>query len=252
MSMQPGWYPDPFSSGGYVRWWDGQRWGASQSAPAPGPATAAPATAPAPTGWIDPSVPLPLPPPTAPDSGIPGYGAPAYGAPYGAAIATFPLASWGSRAVARIIDSVIVAVLSMPIAITLLWPAISDFVASAPADGSLPSDASMAAFQAQLLGLSLTLSLLSAAITFAYEVPQNVRWGRTLGKRVMGIRIRPLAQDVPLTWAQATIRWGTYTVGVLVAGGFFTLLDYLWPLWDKPWRQALHDKTAKTVVVPAR
>ncbi len=38
--------------------------------------------------------------------------------------------------------------------------------------------------------------------------------------------------------------------GTVIAGGLFLLLDDLWPLWDKPWQQALHDKAAKTVVVP--
>jgi uncharacterized RDD family membrane protein YckC len=248
MSMQPGWYPDPFSSGGYVRWWDGQRWGASQSAPvaepaadpAPGVVPPAPTSAPA-QPWGD-------PPPTPPAP----YGGPAYGAPYAPQVASLPLATWGQRAWAKIIDLVIETALTLPFAMWLLWPAVRDFTDSLPTDGSLPSDEALLAFQTQLLGLSLTLTLVSTAISFVYQVPQNVRWGRTIGKRVLGIRIRPLAADVPLTWIQATIRWGTYAAGVLVAGFLWTLIDYLWPLWDKPWRQALHDKTAKTVVVPSR
>ncbi len=244
MSMQPGWYPDPFSSGGYVRWWDGQRWGASAAAPA----DAAPAAGAASVGsvGVDPLAPVPMPPPRTP--GGPAYGAP-YGAPAGAPVATFPLATWGSRALARILDTLVESVLVAPVLGWLLWPAFGDLLDSVP-DGAAPSQAALDAFQEQLLSISVTLSLVSAAVTFLYEVPQNVLWGRTLGKRAMGLRIRPLAQDAPLSWVQATVRWGTYTVGSLVAGGFFTIIDYLWPLWDKPWRQALHDKTAKTVVVP--
>lgn len=248
--MQPGWYPDPFSSGGYVRWWDGQRWGPSQAAstttadqPATGTATEPPPVPPAP--WGEPAA-------QPPAYGGPAYGAPAYGAPAGQQVATFPLATWGQRAVAKIIDIVIETVLLLPFTVWLLWPAIRDLSDALPADGSLPSDEVMLAFQNEVLGLSLTLTLISTAITFLYEVPQNVRWGRTLGMRVLGIRIRPLAADVPLTWGQATIRWGAYAAGALVAGFLWTLVDYLWPLWDKPWRQALHDKAAKTVVVPTR
>ena len=33
MAMAPGWYQDPFSTTGYVRWWDGERWGASTALP---------------------------------------------------------------------------------------------------------------------------------------------------------------------------------------------------------------------------
>ncbi len=246
--MQPGWYPDPFSSGGYVRWWDGARWGVSQTAPAPAPEsvteTSRPApSAPAPHAWGDPPVPPPAPP---------SYAASAYGAPIDPAAAPFPLATWGQRAVAKIIDLLLQSILVLPFTLWVLWPAVRDFIATIPDDGSLPSDTSIAAFQSQVLALSFTLSLISTAISFVYEVPQNVRWGQTLGMRLLGIRIRPLAGDVPLTWTTATVRWGAYAAGALVAGAFWTLIDYLWPLWDKPWRQALHDKAAKTVVVPSR
>jgi uncharacterized RDD family membrane protein YckC len=240
-SMPAGWYPDPFSTTGYVRWWDGERWGASAPAPVAPPAPAATPVQGS-GAWSTPVAPMPPPP------AYGGYGAPAYGVP----VATFRVATWGSRAIARIIDSLIETVLTLPFAVWLMWPAFRDFIDTLPTDGSTPDESALLAFQTQLFGLSLALSLISAVVTFLYEVPMNVRSGQTLGKRMLGIRIRPLAQDVPLTWAQASIRWGTYTVGAMVAGGLFTLLDYLWPLWDKPWSQALHDKAAKTVVVPTR
>ncbi len=251
MSMQPGWYPDPFSSGGYVRWWDGQRWGPSQTAPADAPAADLAPGAPAPAA---PAPPIAPPPPQwgDPSGAPPAYGGPAYGAPPGQQVAPFPLASWGQRAVAKIIDIVLETLILLPFTVWLLWPAIRDFSDSLPADGSLPSDEVLLQFQTEVLGLSLTLTLISTAITFLYEVPQTALWGRTVGMRILGIRIRPLAADLPLTWTQATIRWGTYAAGALIAGALWTLIDYLWPLWDKPWRQALHDKTAKTVVVPTR
>jgi uncharacterized RDD family membrane protein YckC len=77
-----------------------------------------------------------------------------------------------------------------------------------------------------------------------------VAYGRTVGKRVLGIRIRMLADDRTPDLSTALIRWALFTAGTVIAGGPFLLLDGLWPLWDKPWRQALHDKLAKTVVVP--
>ena len=76
--------------------------------------------------------------------------------------------------------------------------------------------------------------------------------GRTLGKRALGLRIRPLAADVPLTWGQVVVRWGVFEACSIVLGGLPLLLDCLWPLWDKPWRQALHDKTARTVTTKLR
>jgi hypothetical protein len=35
----------------------------------------------------------------------------------------------------------------------------------------------------------------------------------------------------------------------LLSNCYVGLLDPLWCLWDKPYRQCLHDKPAKTVVV---
>ena len=86
---------------------------------------------------------------------------------------------------------------------------------------------------------------------FVYFVPQNVWYGRTIGKRALGIRIRMLAEDRNPRWGEATIRYLVFGIGSAFAGGIFVLVDCLWPLWDKPWAQALHDKAAKTVVVPA-
>jgi uncharacterized RDD family membrane protein YckC len=240
MSMQPGWYPDPFSSGGYVRWWDGERWGQSTAVQTP---ESAPVVGAAPGA-------MPPPPPAPGPYG--SYGAPASGGAPGAPVATFALASWGQRAVARILDSLIESVLMLPFVLWLVWPAFQTFLDSIPADAAAPSAAALEAFQRSLVEQSLMLTLISAAVTFLYEVPQNVRWGRTLGKRALGIRIRPLSADIGLDWRRATVRWGTYTLGAAIFSIFFTVTDYLWPLWDKPWRQALHDKTAKTVVVPLR
>jgi len=237
--MEPGWYPDPFSNGGYIRWWDGQRWGASTSLE-----TSAPTS-------DQPGLPIAMPPP--PPPGRAGFGAPAYpGSTTVDEAANVPLAMWGSRAWAKILDSLIEAIITAPIFLWLLWPPLQRLLDAVPADGSAPTDQAMASFQTDVVGISLTLSIVSALVSFLYEVPQNVIWGRTLGKRVTGIRIRPRAQDTGVTWLQGTIRWATATIGSMAGYGVFTLLDYLWPLWDKPWRQAIHDKTARTVVVSTR
>ena len=126
------------------------------------------------------------------------------------------------------------------------------FIDSVPADGSAPSDAAMTALQGDLLAVSTSVTVISVVVSFLYEVPQNKAWGRTLGKRALGIRIRPLVADVPLGWGQVLARWGTFEVFSIILGGLLLVIDLLWPLWDRPWRQALHDKAARTVVVPTR
>ena len=56
------------------------------------------------------------------------------------------------------------------------------------------------------------------------------------------------------------LRWvGQYGVGILglharssaASAGIYSLLNYLWPLWDDK-KQAIHDKVAKTNVVRIR
>jgi uncharacterized RDD family membrane protein YckC len=149
---------------------------------------------------------------------------------------------------ARIIDALIEGVVGTPFVLWLVWPAYTTFRDSVP-DGAMPTSEAITSFTDSIAAVSLTATLITLAIGFAYQVPQNVLWGRTVGKRVVGLRIRPLLEDRPLTWGQATIRWGTYAIGTALTQGLFGIVDYLWPLWDKPWRQALHDKTARTIVV---
>lgn len=214
MSMAPGWYPDPFSAAGVNRWWDGSQWTSATQAPSV-------------TGR------KPAPP----------YA--------GATVATFPLASWSSRLGAVLIDLLIISIVMLPVYISLLGSAFNEFRMAVPTDGppQVPQ-AAITAFQDKVFNVSPLLSLAFVLVSLVYFVPQNVACGRTVGKRMLGIRIRMLAEDRTPDLPAALIRWALFTAAAVLAGGFFLVPDGLWPLWDKPWQQALHDKLAKTVVVP--
>jgi uncharacterized RDD family membrane protein YckC len=104
-----------------------------------------------------------------------------------------------------------------------------------------------------------------AVLSFAYELPQLVIWGQTLGKRFAGIRVVDAAGDagpaggsrVPA--GRILVRTGIYTVPLalrpvpvlgLIAAVFW-LADCAW-LLERPHRQALHDRAARTAVVVIR
>ena len=73
------------------------------------------------------------------------------------------------------------------------------------------------------------------------------RGGQTVGKRIMKIRVIPVDPTILLTRKIAFRRYLVLIAAAVVPG--LGLLDGLWQLWDKPYRQCLHDKFAKTLVI---
>jgi len=248
MSMQPGWYPDPFSSGGYIRWWDGQRWGQSTLAPAVEAGAVA-----------DPAAPVPFPPPgVAPPPPPPPAFAPTPG-PAGLPLDTegrpVPVASWGSRAIAKILDWMIESFIAAPFVLFVVRDSFLRFwdaVQALPTDTTTVPDSLVRQFTSDVTSQVTAITAVTVVVAFLYTVPQDAIWNRTLGKRLLGIRIRPKDVDGRLGWTRATVRWLVWTGLSLPLGGVLLLLDILWPLWDQPWRQALHDKAAGTVVARSR
>ncbi len=92
------------------------------------------------------------------------------------------------------------------------------------------------------------------AVSFAYEVPQLARWGQTLGKRACRIRVVRRDGAERLGLPTAVIRWlvSGLAPNMPFIGLPLGLLDGLWLLWDRPWRQCLHDKAASTIVIVPR
>ena len=212
--------------------------------------------------------PPPYPPPPYPSAQYPGQGPTGYQAPppgmYGRPPGMYgpppgypvappavapdgqPLAGFGDRLVARLLDGLILggfaAVLFVPLLIIVITMANSVQVDDR---GQLTNGGPVVVV---FLLLYAGWILLILAGTYVYEVELMWRTGQTVGKRVMKIRVIPLPPGAPLTRGASAKRWAVYQiVGAIVP--VFSWVDGLWQLWDKPFQQCLHDKAADTVVV---
>jgi uncharacterized RDD family membrane protein YckC len=244
-SMPAGWYPDPFSSGGYVRWWDGERWGQSTAlepgqAPPPPPSGARrqPGQAQPAYSW------------TTPDQARAAYPTGAQASGDVAFDGTY-LASYGQRVLAFLLDVVIQSVVLVPLIIWLEGPLYADLSAALDANGGQLTQAMFDSLVKQAQQNSLSLTIATLLVTGVYVIPQVALYGRTLGKRAVGLRVRSLAGAGDVTWRQSIIRWSVVAVGWSICS-VLLVVDFLWPLWDKPARQAVHDKGARTIVVKDR
>ena len=156
-----------------------------------------------------------------------------------------PLAEPLDRFVAYILDSLIIsAVLLVPMAGFMFFVA-QRFLDQISRDPYAPPDPS-SFFRLYLIFIAVVL-LLQLAATYYYYVVYQGRTGQTVGKRVMKIQVVRQADGGPIDARAARKRWLTQFPGGLMTG--FQYADSLWLLWDEPFRQCLHDKTAETVVV---
>lgn len=287
MSLEPGWYVDP-AEPDTRRWWDGEGWiGApipvdvtppdgpppaepepAAVTPVPGSTTARPtsgaagSTGPVPTSgapgqpghWPgQPGQPGQQgPPPGWPYPQWPGR--PPIPRPHG-----LPLASYGARLVARLIDLGVVFLLNALVNGWFVWryfEAISPYLRETMrrAVNGDTSTEGLPQIDDQAGGLQVVILLIATALWFAYEVPSMAARGQTFGKRMAGVRALPVEADQPLGFGRAFRRWSTLGMPTLLwyccgLGLVLQFVDAVSPLFDQPLRQALHDKRAQTVVV---
>lgn len=149
-----------------------------------------------------------------------------------------PLAGSGRRLGARILDALIVGI---PVGL-VLW--IFGLVHWDEGGG-----AGDAVFTGDFGG-----SVITVVVYLVYEAVMYARTGQTLGKMALGIRVAMLEDGSVPTPRAAWTRAAVYSVPNVVpcCGSLFWLVNVLWHLRDRPYRQCLHDKAAATVVVSAR
>ncbi len=188
---------------------------------------------------------------------MPGGGyANAYGGP--ATPDGHPLAGWGMRFLARIIDGVLLALVLGALGLAVVAP---DFVSNFIdwIDEVATGASSGAVMPADLQSDIFRLGLFTGIGTLIYELLMLKFFSATVGKLATGLRVRPAASDGRLPWSTAAIRslvWNGPSLlggvpGLGTAGSLFTVVNGLWPLWDKR-KQSLNDKVASTAVVKKR
>jgi len=145
-----------------------------------------------------------------------------------------PLADSGKRTLARIIDMILVGI----VVVLLTWAfGVSEY----QMDGDKIS-----------AGRSFAQSLIAAVLFVAYDTLMIAKSGRTLGKKWLGMRVANLndgaTPSAQTSLVRALVLWIPFAfccacVWTVICGG--------WSFFDKPYKQGLHDKAAKTVVVTA-
>ncbi|GAB2931471.1 MULTISPECIES: RDD family protein [unclassified Streptomyces] len=185
-----------------------------------------------------PPPPPPPPPPNDPYGSGGGFGAPdpLAGMP--------PLGEPGKRILARLIDFLII---SIPLyLISLPWGGAVD-VNGDGGDGF--GDAVADGYS----GHQLLWSIIGLVVYVAYDTYFTHKDGRTPGKRLLKLRVAMLNDGrVPDTGAalmRAVVLWAP---ALLCCPCLWWLINIVLMFTDKPYRQGLQDKAAKTVVVVAR
>jgi uncharacterized RDD family membrane protein YckC len=159
-----------------------------------------------------------------------------------------PLANFGDRLLAFLIDAAVFFGLALVLAIPMVIGMVL-VIAGAAASSSADTEPSAGLLFGVPLLIELVYILLILVAQYVYHVEMFGHTGVTWGKRAMKLQIiRTDDPSAPLNRGVLAKRWAVQNlVGVIVP--FFSWIDGLWQLWDKPYQQCLHDKAAATIVV---
>lgn len=193
-----------------------------------------------------------------------GWGRPSSApGPYGARADVLPdgavLAEWWRRLLARLLDWMIASALGLVVAIPWLGDAtrlLGDYFREAAAVSGGGAAPDMGAFVTELGAALVPVSLVSLAVSLAYEIGFLAWRSATPGKMALGTVVRRVGDGERLGLVTAVRRQVISVVASAmafvpllgVAATMLNVLDPAWLLWDGK-RQTLHDKVADTVVV---
>ncbi|GAA1570221.1 hypothetical protein GCM10009804_28360 [Kribbella hippodromi] len=169
------------------------------------------------------------------------------------------LSGWWRRVFARIIDSIIVGIIGLPLTGYFYYhysQVLLDYFRDTLDSAEAGNPATTTTLPPEVYKWMVPAVLIGFVVSFVYEYLFVTKKGATPGKMALGIAVR--LRDVPGNPPGSAVakRYG-FQIALSVLGlipligtltGFAALLDYLWPLWDDK-KQALHDKVAATNVV---
>ncbi len=154
-------------------------------------------------------------------------------------------AGLGKRLAARLLDTVVLGAVTAVAAVPLGTKAIDHVngkIDAAKLSGETVTVWLLDGTTSAYLGIILAVLLLFGV---AYEVLPTAKWGRTLGKKLLGLEVRDIEAHEPPEFGTALKRWLVYSIpGLLVVG----VVGVLWCVFDRPWHQCWHDKAARTFV----
>ncbi|MFE7403935.1 RDD family protein [Streptomyces sp. NPDC057557] len=183
----------------------------------------------------------PPPPPPPYDSGPYGGGGPYGGVDPLAGMP--PLGEPGKRILARLIDFLII---SIPLyLISLPWGGAVEMRDNTSSNSNF-SDVFSQTYSAH----QLLWSLIGLVVYVGYDTYFTHKDGRTIGKRLLKLRVAMLndgrVPDTSASFLRAVVLW---LPALLCCPCLWWLINIVFMFTDKPYRQGLHDKAAKTVVV---
>ncbi|PWI18116.1 RDD family protein [Streptomyces sp. Act143] len=181
-------------------------------------------------------------PPPPPYGGNPYGGDPYGGDPYGGGgypadplAGMPPLADSGRRTLARIIDMILVGI----VVALLTW-------------GFGVNEYDVDADKVEY-GKSFAQSLVAALLYIGYDTFMITKSGQTLGKKWLKMRVANLENgstpSVQAALVRSLVLWVPFA---FCCACIWTAISGGWSFFDKPYKQGLHDKAAKTVVVSTR
>lgn len=180
-----------------------------------------------------------------------GYGYPAPGYPQGPPNGMPPLAGWGARVGASLLDGLILGLVPMAMVMTGYGMFIKAIVDSARrcdySTGSSGADYCNSA--PNISPLAVLLLGLGGLLSFGLSLWVCYREGTTgqsPGKKIVGIRVLRELDGRPLGFGMAFVRRLCHMVD-----GMACYIGYLWPLWDDK-NQTFADKIVHSVVVKDR